>query len=48
MPVYKGYLPVYFKGYGIFGIPQYKPRVSNRVRGLNVGLGLHLHAHFVM
>ena len=23
--VYKGYLPVYFKGYGIFGIPLYKP-----------------------
>ena len=22
---YKGYLPVYFKGYGIFGTPIYKP-----------------------
>ena len=25
LPVYKGYLPVYFKGYGLFGTPQYKP-----------------------
>ena len=32
MPVYKGYLPVYFKGYGIFGTPQYKPHVSNMER----------------
>ena len=25
MPIYKGYLPIYFKGYGIFGTPLYKP-----------------------
>ena len=27
LPIYKGYLPVYFKGYGIFGTPLYKPQV---------------------
>ena len=25
MPVYNGYLPVYFKACGIFGTPLYKP-----------------------
>ena len=33
MPIYKGYLPVYFKGYGIFGTCLYKPhclRVGER------------------
>ena len=26
LPVYKGYLPVCFKGYGIFGTPLYRPQ----------------------
>ena len=27
MPIYKGYLPAYLKGYGIFGTPLYKPHM---------------------
>ena len=27
--MYKGYLPVYFKGYGIFGTPPYKPHLAS-------------------
>ena len=34
LPIYKGYLPVYFKGYGIFGTPLYKPQLY-RSSGMN-------------
>ena len=33
LPVYKGYLPVYFQGYGIFGTPLYKPhKLMSRIQ----------------